>query len=134
MEDLTIYNHIAALTNYFMRKTALNDSIKAVEKMWGRHAEVELPELFAKRLENAKAEIKIAEAMVEFDNNTYAGFINVPSASNISTTDIALEDLRDTQNSQTKSWRTQDEKKALTKLIRNPRDIYSFEFGIAKQG
>ena len=27
MEDLTIYNHIAALTNYFMRKIALNDSV-----------------------------------------------------------------------------------------------------------
>ena len=79
MEDLTIYNHIAALTNYFMRKTAINDSVKAVEKMWGRHAEVELPELFAKKLENAKAEINIAETLVEFDN-TYAGFVNVPSA------------------------------------------------------
>jgi hypothetical protein len=98
MEDLTIYNQIAALTNYFMRKTALNDSVKSVEKMWGRHAEVELPDSFAKRLENAKAEINIAETMVEFDN-TYAGFINVPSASNMSTTDTALEDLRDTQKS-----------------------------------
>ena len=94
MEDLTIYNHIAALTNYFMRKTAINDSVKAVEKMWGRHAEVELPELFTKRLENAKAEINIAETMAEFDN-TYAGF--VISATNVSTTGIALEDLRDTQ-------------------------------------
>ena len=93
MEDLTIYNKIAALTNYFMRKTALNYSVQAVEKMWGRHVEVKLPELFAKRLENAKAEINIAEAMVDF-NNTYAGFIIVPSASNMSPTDIALEDLR----------------------------------------
>jgi hypothetical protein len=132
MEDLTIYNQIAALTNYFMRKTALNDSVKVVEKMWGRHAEVELPDSFAKRLENAKAEINIAETMVEFDN-TYAGFINVPSASNMSTTDTALEDLRDTQKGQT-SWRSQDEKKALIKLISHPREIYSFELGVTKQG
>ena len=131
MEDLTIYNHIAALTDYFMRKTALNDSVKAVEKMWGRHAEVELPELFAKRLENAKAEINNAEAMVEFDN-TYAGFVNVPSASNMSPTDIALEDLRDTQKQM--NWRVELEQKALIKLISQPRDIYSFEFGVTKQG
>ena len=131
MEDLTIYNHIAALTDYFMRKTALNDSVKAVEKMWGRHAEVELPELFAKKLENAKAEINIDETMVEFDN-TYAGFINVPSASNISTTDIALEDLRDTQKQM--NWRVELEQKALIKLISQPRDIYSFELGVAKRG
>ena len=132
MEDLTIYNQIAALTNYFMRKTALSDSVKAVEKMWGRHAEVELPDSFAKRLENAKAEINIAETMVEFDN-TYAGFINVPSASNMSTTDTALEDLRDTQKSRP-SWRAQDEKKALIKLISHPREIYGFEFGVVKNG
>jgi hypothetical protein len=131
MEDLTIYNQIAALTNYFMRKTALNDSVKSVEKMWGRHAEVELPDSFAKRLENAKAEINIAETMVEFDN-TYAGFINVPSASNMSTTDTALEDLRNTQK-QT-NWRAELEQKALIKLISQPRDIYSFEFGVVKQG
>ena len=131
MEDLTIYNHIAALTNYFMRKTAINDSVKAVEKMWGRHAEVELPELFAKKLENAKAEINIAETMIKFDN-TYAGFVNVPSASNMSPTDIALEDLRDTQKQM--NWRAELEQKALIKLISKPRDIYSFEFGVAKQG
>ena len=131
MEDLTIYNHIAALTNYFMRKTALNDSVKAVEKMWGRHAEVEFPESFAKRLTSAKAEINNAEAMVEFDN-TYAGFVNVPSASNMSPTDIALEDLRDTQKQM--NWRVELEQKALIKLISQPRDIYSFEFGVAKQG
>lgn len=131
MEDLTIYNHIAALTDYFMRKTALNDSVKAVEKMWGRHAEVELPELFAKKLENAKAEINIAETLVEFDN-TYAGFVNVPSASNMSPTDIALEDLRDTHKQM--NWHVELEQKALIKLISQPRDIYSFEFGVAKQG
>ena len=131
MEDLTIYNQIAALTNYFMRNTALNDSVKAVEKMWGRHAEVELPELFAKKLENAKAEINIAETLVEFDN-TYAGFVNVPSASNMSPTDIALEDLRNTQKQM--NWRVELEQKALIKLISQPRDIYSFEFGVAKQG
>ena len=71
MEDLTVYNQIASLTDHFMQKTALSDSVKAVEKMWGRHAEVELPDSFAKRLANAKAEINIAETMVEF-NNTYA--------------------------------------------------------------
>ena len=131
MEDLTIYNHIAALTNYFMRKTAINDSVKAVEKMLGRHAEVELPELFAKKLENAKAEINIAETLVEFDN-TYAGFVNVPSASNMSPTDIALEDLRDTHKQM--NWHVELEQKALIKLISQPRDIYSFEFGVTKQG
>ena len=87
MEDLTIYNQIAALTNYFMRKTALNDSVKYVEKMQGRHAEVELPESFAKRLKNAKAKINIASPKVRdyyyYDyNNSLFDWNNIFPTSN----------------------------------------------------
>ena len=48
------------------------------------------------------------------------------------TTGTALEDLRNTQKQM--NWRAELEQKALIKLISQPRDIYSFEFGVAKQG